>query len=352
MKKHGIYLLIFFIAALSCSGITAFSEEETEENENTNLEFVYECDTVDDFSEMVNVTLYPVPEEAQDAFYDDFTTLQRTDTEDAYVVLSIPYLHTFTVESYYWGGEAIELLEFQISSDGAEWETAVLTSHEIIHTEEGKWTRVLDTVSEIKSGTGYLKIKFPNNPTVWSPIIGKITAKSEERRAVRIEAQNPSVLAIPRFGEKAYTLSAKVMDQMNLPMDLPVIWKLTEEGETPENLKLSEDGHLTVSAETSELTQYGLTVSCPSAALSVSQTFELKKAILGDCNYDFVLDKTDLEFALSFYKAKAETAENWNEIRLVDIDDSGIIDVYDIAYLAKNQMPPHKENDFDEQRKQ
>ena len=336
MRKNKVFPILLLTVLFIFHTRYTFAKEE-EENAENPLMFVCECDNVKDFSKMQNVSLYEIPEAERNVFYDDFSMLQRNADTEAYVIIPIPYMHSITIESYYRLNEDIDHLNFQISRDGEEWETFVPTSHEIVHTEPGKWSCVQDTLSEIESGIGMLKIIWPNNPTYWSPVVGKITAELEERRLEKIELQKQSVFAIPRFGIKTYTLSAQVLDQMNFPVEISVEWKQMDE--IP-GITLSADGILTVTDE-----GYGennnktirVIVSCKDADLVSEWEFTLQDALLGDSNGDFVIDEIDLEYALQFYKATPAESECWEEIRLADINDDGIIDVYDIAYLAMRQ---------------
>lgn len=338
MRRNAVVLILILAASFLFEIRTIYAEDIIQDADKP-LVFVSECDKREDFSEIKNVSLYKIPESDQAAFYDDFTTLQRIAAEEAYVVLPIPYMHSVSIESYYRLNENIEGLIFQASKDGKEWKT-LLSTHEVVHEEEGKWSCVLDVIPEIESGTGLLKIIWPENDTVWSPVVGKITAELEERRAERIDVQEQSVFAIPRFDSKEYALSAQVMDQMNLPMDIPIIWELENSANHQEGFSLSADGILAVTSETSDFGQYNAVISCRDYDLSAEWMFELKKALLGDCNYDFVIDDTELEYALSVYKATSDSTLNWDEVRLVDINNDGTIDVYDIAYLSQYQTSP------------
>lgn len=323
-------LFIFLLFENGC----VYADEQINDAENP-LMFMSECDTEKDFSVMKNVTLYQIPKEEQDAFYGDFTTLQRKAEGEAYVVVPIPYMRTVTAEAYYWGGEAIEDLVFEFSKTGEEW-TVLPFEKEIIQ-EENKWRCVLYTVSDIASGTGLMKIEFPNNPTVWSPLVGKIVAQLEESFAKGIETQEQNIFAVPRFDTKEYHLCAQVLDQMDLPMEHSIEWEM--KNELP-GITLSSDGILTVTNQgygEESLRNISVIVSCADAGLMTEWEIFFHNALLGDYNDDFIINDSELAYALLNYCVTADSIENWNEIRLIDIDDNGVIDVYDIAYLAKHQ---------------
>ncbi len=341
MRKRFFCILLILLITVSF-GIAIIHAEELSENAEETRLFISECDTEKDFSKMENIALYNIPQEEQEAFYEDFTTLQRRTEGEAYVVLPIPYMRSVAIESYYWSGEPLEDLLFEVSCNGEKWEE-ILFEKEITQ-EEGKWNLVCYTISELSSGTGFLKIEFPHNSTVWSPLVGKITAELEESRAERIDVQSPSVFAVPRFGTKEYPLTAQVLDQMNLPMEIPVTWTLNEESINQlTGVQLSSEGILIITSEMSEVGEVLINVASDQGSLSAVWKCSLRKALLGDYNEDFMIDESELIYALENYRATATTVENWNAIRLIDIDDDGKIDVYDVAYLAKHQTSLQQE---------
>ncbi|MEG2381876.1 MAG: hypothetical protein RSB38_09290, partial [Oscillospiraceae bacterium] len=68
--------------------------------------------------------------------------------------------------------------------------------------------------------------------------------------------------------------------------------------------------------------------------LEKDKIITLKSAILGDLNNDFVIDNKDLEIVTLGY-GKSDSDENWNILRLGDINRDLKISVIDIAYIAK-----------------
>ena len=59
----------------------------------------------------------------------------------------------------------------------------------------------------------------------------------------------------------------------------------------------------------------------------------LKDALIGDINKDLKIGQEEIDFVIENY-GKNENAEDWHNIRLADIDENGIIDIIDIAYLS------------------
>lgn len=112
----------------------------------TNLSFfcyadsnvlVFPCDSFDGIIDKENISLYEIYESDQPAFYDDFSTLQKSGDGAAYVVFEIPYASSAVLTTYHYPSEAMDFT-FSISDDQENWQTPAYTKE--VKEEEGKWT--------------------------------------------------------------------------------------------------------------------------------------------------------------------------------------------------------------------
>ena len=335
MKNRVIYFLltVFLLLPQNCFAIEAELNPPEPVSPEDKEHFVSECDTTEDIFEMKNVVLYEIPENEHETFYDDFTTLQRSTEEEAYVIYQIPYMVSAEITGYYTlSAEERQELRFYFSKDCLEWEAAEDVNLDITQ-DAGKWDKIVYQIENIPAGYGYLKILWPETQPVWSPIVGKIDALLENSIPQRIEYTGASEFAIPRFEEKIYPLTAEITDQMGFPVEQTLRWKA--ETPLPAGITVSEDGSLTVSSEAESDTVFAVTVSAENTELSLKVELSLRPYLLGDVNDDFLITEEELQLALDSYLFD-DTAANWNMLRMIDINDDRNINVEDLAYLAKN----------------
>lgn len=289
---------------------------------------VLECESLSELCSHSNIFAYLIPDDgSREAFYDDFTTFQRSGDGDAYAVFSIPYLTEAEIVGYFYAGEELSDFKFEISVDGENWSAPEVSENYL--SAEGKWTRadyLLNT-----DCSRYLKIIYPETVNWWTPLISKVSAKTAAPSAKEIKIDGCDTLVIPRFDSAEYKFNAYVVDEIGEPFEGEV--KLLPDGDLPVGVTVSEDGTVTVTSDAEDKSSLKLKAVCSQYNLSSEINIVLESAILGDLNADGVVDKTDFESALSFF-AKNSLSSDWKECRECDVNTDGVINVIDISYIA------------------
>lgn len=290
---------------------------------------VFGCESTDELYSYSNVSAYPIPDDgSRDAFYDDFTTFQRTgDGETAEAVFLIPRLTHAEVTGYFYSGEELNDFIFETSVDGANWNTAEYTADYLA--AEGKWTRADYHIGS--EPAKYLRVIFPETINWWTPLISEVTAVTDEPVPAKIvTAEETNTYVIPLYDSAEYQLNAYVVDTIGERMEGSVAFSAA--GELPEGVTLTEDGLMTVSNNVKP-GAVALELSCTEYGLETACEVMLRAAVVGDIDHDGRTDKTDLGAVIEWYAAEA-TAPDWLKYREGDINRDGIIDVIDIGYIA------------------
>ncbi len=110
----------------------------------------FPCDSFNGIVGKNNVSLYEIFESDRDAFYDDFTTLQKSGDGEAYVIFEIPYADTATLTTYHLPSEAMDF-SFAVSNDCENWQIPAYTKE--IKEEEGKWTTYTYILQNLSSAS-------------------------------------------------------------------------------------------------------------------------------------------------------------------------------------------------------
>ncbi len=296
-----------------------------------------EGDTLEQAVEVHNVDVWAVEDYELDTMYQDPYVLRRTaNTTEAWVVFELPYMKRVELLSYSWTENAVPFVLY-LSEDGETWtdagnETEVRPDPE----ELGRWTQILHQ-NENTRGMRYLKIVWPQPSASndwWNPYLGWISAEIGVPSPAKLVTFVPEALTVPRYDNTVYSLSANVIDQLGEAMEFEIVWCAAEE--LPEGVTLTADGTLTVEHTCMADTKLQLTAK---ATITETETMEasvwtvFRPAQIGDSNYDNKLDEADLQYVMDNY-GKSQEDEEWKNLRLVDVDGDGKIDIADLAYLA------------------
>ena len=131
-----------------------------------------------------------------------------------------------------------------------------------------------------------------------------------------------------------YSMTAKVLDQAKEEMkEIALTW---EPVELPQGVMFDiGSGSLLVGSEAEDLDEVKVKVY-------ITEKPEIEKLVTvrlytlkpGDINGDMKIDKKDLELACDNFMATPEK-ENWTDIKRGDVNQDGKIDIYDVAYIAR-----------------
>lgn len=376
MRKLVLWLLCLSLCCLPLCGVAAPEEEEAQGT------WRWDCETLEDarVAAAENIAPYEIVSGDRDAFYDDFTTLQRTGEGESYLELSLPASGMLSVTTYHWPQELADF-RFSVSADGSEWEEPAVTADYL--EADGKWTRVTYEL-QIEPETVAVRIYWPDNPTWWTPLLSEVSM-SYLPVASSLLLQCPAQMEIPLYDTNTYPVLVSVLDQFAVEIDDTA--ELSILSPAPNGVALIDGNILEVSAAAEDGTTFILQARYPASeppdeaepdtdeeqvpeadtemdsgadtsadgenstdnaeqndegnssdaeedVLLVTQEITLAKALLGDLNGDGVIDRTDLEQAAAYF-GKTDTDAVWTEIRLADINTDAKIDILDLAYIAK-----------------
>lgn len=289
---------------------------------------VLECESLSELGAYSNIFAYLIPDDgSREAFYDDFTTFQRSGDGDAYAVFCIPYLTEAEIVGYFYAGEELSDFKFETSVDGENWSVPEVSKNYL--SAEGKWTRADYSLNTDCSR--YLKIIYPETVNWWTPLISKVSAKTAAPSAKEIKIDGNDTLVIPRFDSAEYKFNAYVVDEIGEPFEGEV--KFLPGGDLPIGVTVSEDGTVIVSSDAEDKSSVKLKAVCSQYNLSAEINIVLASALLGDLNADGVVDNVDLDSALLFF-AKDSLSSDWMDCRECDVNTDGVINVIDISYIA------------------
>lgn len=339
--KRLICLVTAFLTL--CASVSAFAADgSVAEDADSPAYRVWssDCSDLSDAYSHSGVEVYKLSPSDAEIFYGDTETLQRNVSSGGEVVYSIPYITSLHAAAYHWSGEEFEPFKFELSGDGETWiEAEIEYTTEI---EEGKWTRAVYDASEIAEGFSLVKISWPQNPTYWTPVLGEVSAEFDESSPRSIVIKNDSYMTIPRFDTAEYALEGAVYDQLGLELPAEISWRV-ELGEELSGVSYDEEKNaVIIDGGASAGAKFNIFASVEGTELEVSLEVTLENFVYGDFNNDLKIDETDLNGALENYLKKGG-CDGWNTIRYLDINGDEVINIIDIAYIAKQIKPQEGE---------
>lgn len=293
-------------------------------------DIAFECETLSGLYEYNNLYAYQIPNDgSRDAFYDDFTTYQRSADGEAYAVFEVPYAERIEVVSYFYAGEELKDFSFSTSTDGTNWSASEYTADYII--KDGKWTRAAYGISA--GCVKYIRINFPETVNWWTPLISCVSAFCGEPAADSIKISGNNTLPIPRYDDSIYNFEGYVADKIGEIFDESVVFSVLDN--LPQGVSLSQDGMVTVSSEALGGSEFTLICESERYGLSAEIIVTLKAPLFGDLNYDMAVDNADVDLALDMF-TKTNTASDWINCRDADINGDGLINIVDIGFISKS----------------
>lgn len=291
----------------------------------------YECENLAELYSYNNVYAYLIPDDgSRDAFYDDFTTFQRAADGKAEVVYSIPYADAAEVISYFFAGEELVDFKFEVSSDGNTWNEPKIICDYL--EAQGKWTKASYRLTELNQ-TKYIKAIFPETQNWWTPLISKVSAVIGEPKPVKINIEGKNELIIPRYDFSEYQYIGFIADQIGEKFDSSVKFSVAES--EIENLEISEDGIIKIYSDFKAGSTFKIKAENTDYNLSTEIEVVLKAAVLGDIDGDGTVNENDVRIILTYFDKSEIEDKDWKNFRDGDINKDGVIDIVDIAYVAK-----------------
>lgn len=291
----------------------------------------YECENLAELYSYNNVYAYLIPDDgSRDAFYDDFTTFQRAADGKAEVVYSIPYADAAEVISYFFAGEELVDFKFEISADGNTWSEPKIICDYL--EAQGKWTKASYRLTELNQ-TKYIKAIFPETQNWWTPLISKVSAVIGEPKPVKINIEGKNELIIPRYDFSEYQYIGFIADQIGEKFDSSVKFSVAES--EIENLEISEDGIIIIYSDFKAGSTFKIKAENTDYNLSTEIEVVLKAAVLGDIDGDGSVNENDVRIILTYFDKSEIEDKDWKSFRDGDINKDGVIDIVDIAYVAK-----------------
>ncbi len=332
MKKLICLLTAFLIIFASSTAFAADGGDAEPSDSPSDGVWSSDCSDLGDAYSYSGIEVYKQSPSDAEIFYGDTETLQRNVSSGGEVVYAIPYITSLHAVAYHWSGEEFEPFKFEFSGDGETW-----TSAEVEYTsesEEGKWTRAVYDAPQIDEGYGFVKIIWPQNPTYWTPVLGEVSAQFDEPSPRSIEIKNESYMTIPRFDMAEYALEGAVYDQLGLELPAEISWRV-ELGEELSGVSYDEKKNsVIIDGGASPGAKFNIFASVEGTELETSLEVTLENFVYGDFNNDLKVDETDLNGALENY-LKEGGCEGWDTIRYLDINGDEVINIIDIAYIAK-----------------
>ena len=343
MKKLCL-LLCLILCCLPVVAQTVESPAKKTEINQAGEEGKKEFDFSDDmedfkglFGRTQNVVAEVIPENQYEQFYEDYTVFQRTVKSPESVTYHIPYWETAEITAYFFSGEEENDFKFFVSQDN-------ITYHEVMpeKDESGslpeKWHKTVYTIKNKPLTEQYIKVEWPDLTgtefTNWGQALGFFGASLGEPVPSEIQTEEVQAYVIPDQGNMEYSMTAKVLDQAKEEMkEIALTW---EPVELPQGVMFDiGSGSLLVGSEAEDLAEVKVKVY-------ITEKPEIEKLVTvrlytlkpGDINGDMKIDKKDLELACDNFMATPEK-ENWTDIKRGDVNQDGKIDIYDVAYIAR-----------------
>lgn len=291
----------------------------------------YECENLTELYSYNNVYAYLIPDDgSRDAFYDDFTTFQRAADGKAEVIYLIPYADEAEIISYFFAGEELVDFKFEVSSDGNTWNEPKVNCDYL--EAPGKWTKASYRLSELNQ-TKYIKVIFPETQNWWTPLIAKVSAVIGEPKPVKINIEGNNELMIPRYDFSEYQYLGFISDQIDDKFDGSVKFSIAESD--IDNLEISENGIIKIYSDYKDNSKFKIKAENTDYNLSTEIEVVLKAAVLGDVDGDGTVNENDVKIILTYFDKSELGDKDWKIFRDGDINKDGVIDIVDIAYVAK-----------------
>ena len=145
----------------------------------------------------------------------------------------------------------------------------------------------------------------------------------------------PGEIILPRFESKSFQLKAELVDQIDNAIDIPITWTAKC---LPEGVSLTEDILLIdCSCIGDGVAELEASAEYDGEIFLLSVIIKFIAPVIGDTDSDMKITKSDVDFVLEYYGADRK-CENWEEIRLADVDKNGLIDIIDISYICFNYI--------------
>ncbi|HIW57665.1 MAG TPA: hypothetical protein H9685_05785 [Firmicutes bacterium] len=292
-----------------------------------------ECADFESVTESQNVSLYEIVESDRPAFYNDFTTYQKSGGGTAYLVFEIPYMYEFKMTSYFFTGEEVRDFTFEKSLDGATWTTAEASCE--YTTADGKWTQGDYTLSGL-GGNKYIKVTFPESTNWWTPLIASARAALEKPTPQQIVIEGATEIVVPKYDSESYMYTAKILDSMGNEFDAPI--SLSVESSDIEGLAIDENGTVEILSSYEPGASFRIIAEAEDIDLVGYLDATLFAPVAGDANGDLRVTEEDLDLVTRYFGVDSESSR-WLEIRNADVNGDGLINIIDIAYIAKVYEP-------------
>lgn len=292
-----------------------------------------ECADFEGVTESQNVSLYEIVESDRPAFYDDFTTYQKSGDGAAYLVFEVPYMYEFEMTAYFFTGEEVRDFTFEKSLDGATWTQAEASCE--YTTAEGKWTRGDYTLSGL-GGNKYIKVTFPESINWWTPLIASARAALEEPTPQQIVIEGAAEIVVPKYDSESYTYTAKILDSMGNEFESPI--SLSVESSDIEGLAIDENGAVEILSSYEPGASFRIIAEAEDIGLTGYLDATLFAPVAGDANGDLRVTDADLDLVTRYFGVDSDSSR-WIEIRDADVNGDGVINIVDIAYIAKVYEP-------------
>ncbi len=367
MKKLLIFLIITLLFVMPVHGEEALAESENQDvltevqeddltdqliDENTDeiiddstndteeeWDWESQCDSLENTVEVYNIDIWQVEETELDTMYGDTHILRRSpNTNSAWIVYELPYISKLSFMTYDWPiheGEVKVLL----SKNGMDWIEGGMEITRLPAPENSNcWTKLLYEAADI-SGIRFVKLIWPEvneaHNDWWNPYMGWIKGSFEESVPVCIKTEAPEKITIPRFESQSFQLAAELVDQIDNVIDAPVTWTSKS---LPDGVSLTENILLIDSSCIADsVAELEVSAECAGEIFSLSVIIKFDAPLIGDTDNDMKITQKDIDFVLDNYGVDEE-CENWEEIRLADIDKNGLIDIIDISYICFNYI--------------
>ena len=324
-------------AELEDETITDDIIEDTTDNTDEEWDWKSKCDSFENAIETYNIDVWKVEDNELETMYGDTHILRRKpNTNNAWIVYELPYINKLSFMIYGWPIHEGEIEVF-LSKDGEEWIDGEMEVTRIPAPEDSNcWTKFLYEAEDI-TGIRYVKLIWPavdeSHNDWWNPYMGWIRGSFEESRPTNIKTEVPEEIILPRFESKSFQLKAELVDQIDKAIDIPVTWTAKS---LPEGVSLTADILLIDSNCTGDdVAELEVSAEYNGEIFSLPVIVKFIAPVIGDTDSDMKITQSDVEFVLKYYGTDNE-CNNWNEIRLADIDKNGLIDIIDISYICYN----------------
>lgn len=222
------------------------------------------------------------------------------------------------------------ILNFEISADGNTWSEPKIICDYL--EAQGKWTKASYRLTELNQ-TKYIKAIFPETQNWWTPLISKVSAVIGEPKPVKINIEGKNELIIPRYDFSEYHYIGFIADQIGEKFDSSVKFSVAES--EIENLEISEDGIIKIYSDYKDNSKFKIKAENTDYNLSTEIEVVLKAAVLGDIDGDGTVNENDVRIILTYFDKSEIEDKDWKNFRDGDINKDGVIDIVDIAYVAK-----------------